>query len=448
MDRHRTDGGPDYYAPFDFSTISTLYCFNIIPLKERAYQDYYFCLVMVSESAPLRNKQVGVIGFNARPIAASATRAGANVYVSDYWGDDDLSSSCKSWIAVLTPTPGARQRQPLEKPLPFSLVENLLHLTERTELDFVIVGSGFDDIPEALEPLETKGLISGCSPAKYRKARNPGTLNRLAQKLDINYPKRRVVDRLDDMFNIGNFPCVIRPTHSGGGHGIRFARNQDDVINTFGHLEDEEFDQRAIQEYISGFDISCSVLSSKNQSFALSVQGQLIGMPSAGRNCDFAYCGNFLPSLLKKEVQQKIASVSEEICTDLELSGSIGIDFIVDRNDEIWLMEVNPRIQGSMELLERSGSINVSELHVAATGGLLPRERPKFTPGVKMIVYSRRDGKVSNLAGYPSTVDRTPSGVVVNMGDPICTIIETSSSLKECYAKAVDITNSVQKEIG
>ncbi|MHA2081177.1 MAG: hypothetical protein ACW99H_08545, partial [Candidatus Thorarchaeota archaeon] len=100
---------------------------------------------MVSISSPLKGKSVGVIGFNARPIACSAKKAGATVFVSDYWGDDDLSACCDDWIAVLSPTVGARQRQPLDTPLHETLVENLFYLTKKQKLDYVLVGSGFDD---------------------------------------------------------------------------------------------------------------------------------------------------------------------------------------------------------------------------------------------------------------------------------------------------------------
>ena len=66
-------------------------------------------------SSAFKGKQVGVIGFNARPIAQSLKRAGAETCVSDYWGDLDLKEVSDSCIAVLSSTPGIRQRQPLDK---------------------------------------------------------------------------------------------------------------------------------------------------------------------------------------------------------------------------------------------------------------------------------------------------------------------------------------------
>jgi len=405
---------------------------------------------MVSITSPLKGKRIGVIGFNARPIACSAKKAGASVFVSDYWGDEDLSTCCDEWVAVLTPTVGTRQRQPLNMPLQAALVDNLLHLTKDSQLDLVLVGSGFDDYSEVIDPLEDMGLLVGCSPEEMERARDFQKLKKLAEQMELKFPKRDICNKPDELPSISaaiDFPCVVRPTHSGGGSGIRLARNQKDIIDAFHLRNEDEFDPRVVQEYISGVDVSCSVLSTGNLSLSISIQGQLIGMPTAGRNCDFVYCGNYFPSPLSTEIESKIMEASEEICTNLNLKGSIGLDFVVDESEQVWLMEVNPRIQGSLELIELVGNVSLTESHVSATNGVLPSERPQLKSGVKMVVYSRRDGSVPNLSIFPDTVDRTPPGVNVNLGDPICTVLKVGSSLKECYRDITKTAINIQKEI-
>jgi hypothetical protein len=405
---------------------------------------------MVSRSSPLKEKNVGVIGFNARPIACSAKRAGANVFVSDYWGDDDLSTCCDNWIAVLTPTPGSRQRQQLDIPLHKALVENLFYLTQERELDCVLLGSGFDDHIEALIPLEEVGLLIGCSPNQMRRARDFSSLVKIAESLDIGVPRRKIVSTPIEALEISgefNFPYLVRPTHSGGGSGIRLALSPNDVTKVFGKPEDNGYEPRVVQEYIRGVDISCSVLGAGDLALSLSVQGQLIGMPTAGRNCGFAYCGNYYPSGLAAETVARIKEVSEKISTKLKLSGSIGLDFVVDESNQIWLMEVNPRIQGTLELLEAAGDLSVTSLHVLASQRVLPEKIPDIGPGVKMIVYSRREGAVPDLAQYSNTVDRSPPGVIVSKGDPICTVIEIGSSMQKCYRKASETTLAIQRDV-
>ncbi|MFW9805979.1 MAG: hypothetical protein ACFFFK_04560, partial [Candidatus Thorarchaeota archaeon] len=115
--------------------------------------------------------------------------------------------------------------------------------------------------------------------------------------------------------------------------------------------------------------------------------------------------------------------------------------------NNIWLMEVNPRIQGTLELIEAAGNLSITSLHILAAHGILPDYLPEIQPGVKMIVYSRRDGVVPDLSTYPNTVDRTPPGVIVNMRDPICTVIEIGTTMIECYHKASETALAIQNAV-
>ena len=91
---------------------------------------------MTAKPSLLKGKTVAVLGFNARPIACSSKNAGARVIVSDYWGDEDLDACSSKWTSILTPSPGKRQRAPLEKRVHVGLVENLLESIENEDVDF------------------------------------------------------------------------------------------------------------------------------------------------------------------------------------------------------------------------------------------------------------------------------------------------------------------------
>ena len=125
---------------------------------------------MTKQLEPLKGKNVGVIGFNARPIAASLKRQGARTYVSDYWGDSDLPEVSDECIAVLSPVPGIRQRQPHDIPLYESLIDNFLYLTRNVELEYVIVGSGFDDHSDALQLLHDEGHLISSSLISWKNS--------------------------------------------------------------------------------------------------------------------------------------------------------------------------------------------------------------------------------------------------------------------------------------
>ena len=406
---------------------------------------------MTRGSSVLNGKKVGVIGFNARPIAASLKKQGALAYVSDYWGDLDLPEVSTDCIAVLSPTPGVRQRQPLELPLHESLIDNFRFLTNDVELDYLIVGSGFDDHPDLLAEFYTSGTLIGSAPNPIKSARNHSYVKSLEPYMQCNTPlhaEYHSFDELKEGVNGREFPYLIRPLHSGGGSGIRYIGNQDDLKRFLIAKQDEGKQHSfAIQKYYRGHDYSCSVLSTGSDAKAVSVQAQLVGSPSAGRNCDFAYCGNFYPSGLHPTLEKKIVKTSEYLSTTLGLKGSIGFDFVVDEKNEIYLMEINPRIQGTLEMLEIAGDISITEEHVRAANQDLLENIPKFQPVVKMIVYSRRTGTVPNLSLFSNTFDITPKDVLVNRGDPICTVVKSEGDLLNCYRKTCETVYEIQRQI-
>jgi predicted ATP-grasp superfamily ATP-dependent carboligase len=383
---------------------------------------------------PLDGKVFGVLGFNARPIACSLKKMGARVIVSDYWGDEDLDRCCDKWLALLAPTPGKRQRQPLDMPLPEALVENLDILLQNESVDHIILGSGFDDHPDVLEKYHKMGILLGNSPSTIKKARDKKRLAKIAAKSGINVPFSGNVDDTDSALATANeigFPVLVRPPTSGGGSGIRFARNEEELTASL-----KGSGKFIIQQYICGQDFSTSIVAAAKDTMTLSIQGQLIGMPSAGRNCDFAYSGNYLPFRIDRDHREKIGEFSSRACAELGLRGSNGFDFVEDHQSNLWLMEINPRLQGTLELLEIASQSSITMFHYQACLKSILPERVEAKPGVKMIVYARRRISVPDLGAIEGTFDRTPKGVVLEAGDPICTVIEVGVSLSQCYQKA------------
>jgi hypothetical protein len=330
------------------------------------------------------------------------------------------------------------------------LIDNLIALLEDVDPDYILVGSGFDDNSKSLAHLEKKWKLTGNSTKQMKSARNIERLRNLADELEINFPARELADSPDASLSKASeigFPCVFRPARTGGGSGITLVNNPEDVNETYRILGPVRgSDNIFVEPFINGLDVSCSVLSSKERSLSLSVQGQLIGMPSAGRNCDFVYCGNYIPISLDSKVRKKIETVSENLCKSLNLLGSNGVDFIVDKKNEIWLMEINPRIQGTLEMLENASNISITKLHIDATKGLIPEKKPTFTPSVKLVVFSRWNGNIPMLSKYDA-VDRSPVGVSVQAGDPVCTLIQTGYNITDCYNAVKEVADSIQRRI-
>ena len=397
----------------------------------------------------LENRKIGIIGFNARPIACSAKRAGAESFVSDYWGDTDLAECCTDWVAVLTPEPNKRQRGSLEVPVYESLSKNMLEVFGENDLDSILVGSGFDDHSEYLEPISKKWNIAGNSPEKFRKARTSKEIEAICDDFSIKRPITRDFSSVEESIDYARemaYPLLVRKRISGGGSGIHLVLDETSLIKLVTPRLEKGRELR-LQEYIRGKDASSSILSTGKEAKILSIQAQMIGLPAAGRDCDFVYCGNYIPMVMDEKVREQITLFSEALCVKLGLLGSNGIDFVVTDDDTVYMMEINPRLQGTLEMLEIAGNISVIKYHYQALNGILPESLPVFKPIVKLILYASKNGSVPDLSSFTNTADRTPPGVQVFKGDPVCTIFEKGVTLLDCYQRSFDTAKAIQKRI-
>jgi len=397
---------------------------------------------------PLKGQVVGVIGFNARPIACSLSRLGAEVVVSDYWGDDDLVTCCKKWVAVLNPQPGERQRTHIDRPVHEALIENFLNVADRN-VEMVVIGSGFDDHPDVLATLKRNYRVAANSIGVFRRARDRRLLKQLATNAGLRYPTTIEVKsprELEHAIASMGFPALVRPSNSGGGSRVRLIVSEDQLTALTRRLAIDHAHPLLVQQYVRGRDYSMTIIGTEGQSQAISVQAQLIGIPAAGRDCDFVYCGNYCPVRLEA-TQSQLTQAMEEIASRLELVGYNGIDFVVDDNGEMWLLEVNPRITGTLELLEVASGVNLMEWHLRALEGLLPDGPLQARPTVKMIVYSTVTGIVPDLSQFPGTMDKTPQGTLVRRGDPICTVMAEGETIAETYRTAAEVAQKIQGKV-
>jgi len=125
------------------------------------------------------------------------------------------------------------------------------------------------------------------------------------------------------------------------------------------------------------------------------------------------------------------------------LAGSNGVDFIL-KDDELFVVEVNPRIQGTMECAELSLNINMVEAHIAACQGFLMDipQPSKFT--VKMIVHARERSQVGKL-DFEGVYDLPAENVIIEEGEPVVTVISSGKVLENALYTARKLIRRVYK---
>ncbi len=369
------------------------------------------------------DKEILIVGFNSRPIVSSAKELNYKTYVVDYFGDQDLLEISDHLFSILKQEAGTELKRKLYRPIFEYLLLLSETMAEEHSIEFILIGSGLDDYPHLWKRLGKIAPVLGNSPDTIEKVRDRIYLYDQARKIGIFTPQTALCKNINELIDFTEdigYPIVIRSPKGAGGVNTYLVYSKEELDDKLNKIRGLGFENVLVQEYIPGIDASCSIIGNGESITIFGINRQLIGMRKLGMRGRFGYCGNITPLKISKKVFKRIEDVSIALGDHFGLIGSTGFDFVIC-NGEPFLMEVNPRFQGSLECIELVTNQNLVEQHINACLGH-PIKKP-VTKGyaVKMIVFSKKRAILPNLK-LEGVFDVPFPHIIVNVGDPVCTV--------------------------
>jgi len=359
-----------------------------------------------------------LIAPSTRALAESARRADYDFFTIDYFGDADQKRICKNYSL----------KHEFKEEL---CIENLVkHAKElnKGKIDFThTVGSCFENYPELVEELERKCIVLGNSAEVLRKVRDWGYFFKTVKSLGISAPENEIanikeVKKRKKITENKNF--IVKPLRTGGGHNICSA-------SELSSASFEKNEKVLLQEFIEGKAASGIIAASEEESIFLGATKQIIGTPFN----KYKYTGNIAPLDEKKSVLKQMEDASLKIAEKFKLIGVNGIDFIV-KNGEVFVIEVNPRITGAIEVVERAYKVNLIDIHIKACLNTLPKLKiikPKMFYGKKIIFAEQNlNFKLKKVQRFVKDVPHYNERIEARA--PICTVFASGETSEKCRA--------------
>ena len=176
-------------------------------------------------------------------------------------------------------------------------------------------------------------------------------------------------------------------SQGSGGHDVNLLNNDANI-----EFNGNDF---IMQEYVTGINLSSSVLASEEDTKTIA-NSRLLTMNDFGNKNSFIYVGNIVPLTDKSimcnvkniyEIIEEMNATSENLIDKFNLIGSNGVDYILNENG-LYVIEINPRIQGTFECVERTFNINMLEAHIKACHGEIIEIPKAKNYTYKKIIYS------------------------------------------------------------
>ena len=392
-----------------------------------------------------------VIGMDVVSLATSARKVGYKVYAVDYFGDQDLKRVCHESLSVVKQTPGVTCGQLSTNFDPEALLQLTKKLLKKNAIDATLLSTGLDDSPDVLFKLNDMIPILGNHPHVIERIRDKMEFFQELKRLGIPHPETAMAENFQEARkkarDIG-YPVLVKPSRGFAGVGIRKARGPKELKQAFrdASIIDEKV---LIQEHISGAPASVSLISSTNEAITLTLNEQLLGVSEVGQEEPFGYCGNVVPLVATRAVMDECKSIAERITSHFGLVGSSGIDLVISKEGIPYVVEVNPRFQGTLECVERVLGINMVEAHVkACLQGILPTIVKK--PAVfctRLILFASERSMVPDLNSFEEVRDIPLPKVIIEKGEPVCSIVIEGTDRNSSLRKARIIAESIRKSL-
>ena len=267
-----------------------------------------------------------------------------------------------------------RDEDPLK---PYLDVEGIILLAKRHKIDAIHPGYGFlsENVKLARRCREEGIIFIGPSPEAMDALGDKVRAKNLATKAGVPLiPDSREEDMtpefaLTEAERIG-FPIMVKAAAGGGGRGMRVVRQAEDFEKSFAEAKNEARnafgdDTIFLEKFIEDpKHIEVQLLGDQH--------GNIVHLYE--RDCSvqrrFQKVVEVAPSFgLKQETKDRLYAYALQLGRAVEYSNAGTVEFLVDKDENIYFIEVNPRIQVEHTITEEITGIDIVRTQILIAMG-------------------------------------------------------------------------------
>lgn len=355
--------------------------------------------------------EIIIISISARALAESASRAGYNVNVIDCFADSDTKLAANIVHQVTYREDGF-----IESELISRTKEILADISNAR----IILGTGFESTPGLIYKLNLLAPTFSNTKETVSKLKDPFILSKLLEKHKIAHP----AIQFEKPNSLEGF-LIKKTAGQGGTHISRLEQSNSDITNEYYY-----------QEFVDGDVLSVLFLANGKDAKVLGFNQQLIS--DDFEKLPFLYKGAITLNKNNINNREVIENIVNIITNESRLKGLCGLDYIMKKNGEIVVLEVNPRPPATFELHETLQQ-SLFDLHLAAFAGELLNVEVKDTKNTRYdaytILYAKENLLINDRFEWPKwSKDRPQAGSKIQVKFPVCTVHASENSIDKTKA--------------
>jgi len=287
--------------------------------------------------------------------------------------------------------------------------EDVMNIIEFEKPEGVIASLGGQTAINLAQPLVDRGVkIIGTDCDAIERAENRDSFEKVLNSLKIPQPQGSAVTKIEDGIaaaeRIG-YPVLVRPSFVLGGRAMQIVANEDQLRHYLKTaVEIDEDKPVLVDKYIQGKEVEVDAICDGRDVF---IPGIMELVERTG-----VHSGDSISVYPAFSISDKVKGIILEYAIKLGLGigivGLYNIQFIVDENENVYIIEVNPRSSRTVPFLSKSTGYSLADIATEVILGKSLKEQGIFTiyPTekkrwyVKVPVFSFN--KISGLDAYLS----------------------------------------------
>ena len=259
-------------------------------------------------------------------------------------------------------------------------VEDVMNVIDFEKPDGVIASLGGQTAINLAAPLAARGVkIIGTDCDAIDRAENRDTFEKILEELGIPQPKGQAVTKIEDGVKVAEkvgYPVLVRPSFVLGGRAMQLVGNEEQLRNYLKTaVEIDEDKPVLVDHYIQGKEVEVDAICDGHDVFVAGIM-ELVERTGVHSGDSISVYPTFS---ISDKVKGKILSYSKALGLGIGIVGLFNIQFIVDDNDDVYIIEVNPRSSRTVPFLSKSTGYSLADIATEVILGKSLKELGIFT---------------------------------------------------------------------
>ena len=255
-------------------------------------------------------------------------------------------------------------------------VEDVMNIITLENPVGIVVSLGGQTAINLAEPLDALGVpIIGTDVAAIDRAENRDSFEKIMWQLGIPQPKGEAVTNIEDGVKVAariGYPVLVRPSFVLGGRAMQIVANEESLRHYLQTAVEINTDQPVlVDKYIMGKELEVDAICDGTDVF---IPGIMEHVERTGVHSGDSI--SIYPTFsVSQRVKDQIIDYTQRLGKAIGIIGLFNIQFIADKNDDVFVIEVNPRSSRTVPFLSKATSVPMAHIATQVILGHSLREQ-------------------------------------------------------------------------